>query len=108
MVAAFEFYKQVRMAHKEYTKARDFVEDIVLSFDRELKRESDRFESMSSKVEGTYSRADASFRKTDSIEKKITPIETQLSGLSPILPSDDTNNLPEPHRKNTNQHNNPL
>ncbi len=82
MVAAFEFYKQVRMAHKEYTKARDFVEDIVLSFDRELKRESDRFESMSSKVEGTYSRVDASFRKTDSIEKKITPIETQLSGLA--------------------------
>jgi len=81
-VAAFEYYKQIRMAHKEYEKARDFIEDIVLSFDRELKRESDRFESMASKVEGSFARADASFRKTDSIEKKITPIEEQLNGLT--------------------------
>jgi len=70
------------MAHKEYEKARDFIEDIVLSFDRELKRESDRFESMASKVEGSFAKADASFRKTDSIEKKITPIEEQLNGLT--------------------------
>ena len=81
-VAAFEYYKQIRMAHKEYEKARDFIEDIVLSFDRELKRESDRFESMASKVEGSFAKADASFRKTDSIEKKITPIEEQLNGLT--------------------------
>jgi chromosome segregation ATPase len=81
-VAAFEYYKQIHRAHKEYEKARDLIEDIVLSFDRELKRESDRFESMRSKVEGSYARADASFRKTDSIEKKITPIEEQLNGLT--------------------------
>ena len=81
-VAAFEYYKQIRIAHKEYEKARDFIEDIVLSFDRELKRESDRFESMASKVEGSHAKADASFRKTDSIEKKITPIEEQLSSLT--------------------------
>jgi len=81
-VAAFEYYKQIRMAHKEYEKARDFIEDIVLSFDRELKRESDRFESMASKVEGSFAKADSSLRKTDSIEKKIIPIEEQLNGLA--------------------------
>jgi chromosome segregation ATPase len=81
-VAAFEYYKQIRMAHKEYEKARDFIEDIVLSFDRELKRESDRFESMASKVEGNFAKVDANLRKTDSIEKKITPIEEQLNGLT--------------------------
>jgi chromosome segregation ATPase len=81
-VAAFEYYKQIRMAHKEYEKARDFVEDIVLSFGRELKRESDRFESMASKVEGSHAKADASVRKAANIEKKITPIEEQLSNLT--------------------------
>ena len=81
-VAAYEYYKQIRRAYKEYEKARDFVEDIVLSFDRELKRESDRFESMASKVEESHTKADASFRKTDSIEKKIAPIQEQLSSLT--------------------------
>lgn len=69
------------MAHKEYEKAKDFVEDIVLSFDRELKRESDKFDIMVSKVEGSYNTADISFRKADSIEKKIEPMEKQLGAL---------------------------
>ena len=54
----------------------------MLSFDRELKRESNRFESMASKVEGSYAKADASFRKMESIEKKITPFEEKLGALN--------------------------
>jgi chromosome segregation ATPase len=54
----------------------------VLSFDRELKRESNRFESMASKVEGSYVKADASFRKMESLEKKITPFEEKLGALN--------------------------
>ncbi len=69
------------MVHKEYEKAKDYVEDIVLSFDRELKRESDKFDIMVSKVEGSYNTADISFRKSDIIEKKIEPIEKQLGAL---------------------------
>jgi uncharacterized membrane protein len=69
------------MVHKEYEKAKDYVEDIVLSFDRELKRESEKFDIMVSKVEGSYNAADISFRKSDIIEKKIEPIEKQLGAL---------------------------
>ena len=54
----------------------------MLSFDRELKRESNRFESMASKVEGSYAKADASFRKMESLEKKITPFEEKLGVLN--------------------------
>ncbi len=80
--AGFEYYKRIRMAHNEYEKARDFIEDIVLSFNRELKRESDRFESMASKVEGSYSAADVSYRKASNLEKKIEFFEGQLGTLS--------------------------
>ena len=70
------------MAHKEYEKAKDFVEDIVLSFDRELKRESDKFDSMTAKVDGSYSTADVSFRKAEELERKVEPITQQLNALS--------------------------
>ncbi len=53
----------------------------MLSFDRELKRESNRFESMASKVEGSYVKADASFRKMENLEKKIAPFEEKLGAL---------------------------
>lgn len=81
-VAAYEYYKQIRLAHKEYEKARDFVEDIVLSFDRELKRESDKFDSMTAKVEGSYSTADVSYRKAEEVERKVEPITEQIGVLN--------------------------
>ena len=70
------------MAHREYEKAKNLIEDIVLSFNRELKRESDRFESMASKVDGSYSIADRSYRKVDDLENKIISFEGQLEILS--------------------------
>ncbi len=70
------------MAHKEYEKAKDFLEDIVLSFDRELKRESNKFDTMVSKVEGSHNTADVSYRKAERLELKIEPMEEQLGALT--------------------------
>jgi DNA-binding MarR family transcriptional regulator len=80
--ASVEYYRQIRKARKEYEKASEAVEDIVLSFNRELKREADRLEIVAYKVEGTAAKADASLKKTDNIEKKIAPIESQLNVIS--------------------------
>jgi chromosome segregation ATPase len=82
VAAAFEYYKRIRMAHKEYEKARGFIEDVVLSFNRELKRESDRFESMASKVDVSCSTADVSYRKADNLEKRMNAFEGQLCNIS--------------------------
>jgi len=78
-VAAIEYYKQLRKAKKEYEKAKNTVEDVVLSFNRELKREAERIEGMTYKVEGTASKADMGLRKIENIEKRIEPLESQLT-----------------------------
>jgi chromosome segregation ATPase len=80
--ASGEYYRQIRKAQKEYEKAREAVEDIVLSFNRELKREADRLELITYKVEGSAARTDKNLERVDSIEKKIVPIESQLSTIS--------------------------
>ena len=79
--AALEYYKQVPKAQKEYEKARGAVEDIVLSFNRELKREANRLEILAFKVEGIASKADASVKKADSSEKKVAPLESSVQGI---------------------------
>jgi chromosome segregation ATPase len=79
--AAVEYYKQLRKAQKEYEKARDTVEDIVLSFNRELKHEAERIENVSYKVEISASKADAGLDKAENIEKRVTPIENQISQI---------------------------
>jgi DNA-binding MarR family transcriptional regulator len=80
--AAFEYYRQIRRAQKEYEKAREAVEDIVLSFNRELKREADRMEIIAFKVEGIASKADNSLKKADIVEKKIVPLESSVNGIA--------------------------
>ena len=80
--ASVEYYRHIRMAKKEYEKAKEAVEDIVLSFNRELKQEADRLELVAYKVERSTAKADTSLKKADSIEKKLVPIESQLSIIS--------------------------
>lgn len=111
-VAAYEYYRQIRKAHKEYEKslkeyekAKDFIEDIVLSFDRELKRESGKFDAMVSKVEDSYSTAETSYRKAERLENKIEPLETQLIALGQsqqAMSQTITANFTENMQNNTN------
>jgi chromosome segregation ATPase len=125
-VAGYEYYRQIRKVHQayektqqelekthqqyeqslqEYKKAKDFLADIVLSFNRELKRQSDKFDSMVSRVEVSYSTAEASYRKAERLENLIDPIETQLIAINQTqqtLTHDITANLSENIQNNTN------
>jgi DNA-binding MarR family transcriptional regulator len=80
--AALEYYRQIRKAQREYEKAKEAVEDVILSFNRELKREADKLEIMAFKVEGSASKADTGLKRIGNIEKKIAPFEGQVNTIS--------------------------
>jgi uncharacterized protein YoxC len=80
--AAFEYLKQLHKAKREYEKARDTVEDIVLSFNRELRREAERIEAVSFRVEGTAAQAEAGLRKAGTLEERVTPLEAKVNQVN--------------------------
>ena len=82
VVASIEYYRQIRKAQKEYEKAKGIVEDIVLSFNRELKREADKLDVIAFKIEGNLAKADTSLKKVEILEKRMTPIENQIGTIS--------------------------
>ena len=82
VAATVEYYRQVRKAQREYDKAKGIVEDIVRSFNRELKREAEELDLVAFKVEGNLVKADASLKKAESLEKRMKPIEDQVSVIS--------------------------
>lgn len=86
VAASVEYYTQVRKAQREYEKAKEIVQDIVLSFNRELKRESDRFELIALKVEGNSAKYDNSLKKIENVEKQIIPLQQQIAALSQNKP----------------------
>ncbi len=79
--AAVEYYRQLRRAQKEYEKAKDIVEDIVLSFNRELKREAEKIQSVAYQVEMGATSAEAGLRKAENIENRIVPLESQINQI---------------------------
>ncbi len=82
VAASVEYYRQIRKAQKEYEKAKGIVEDIVLSFNRELKREADKLDLIAFKIEGNLAKADTSLKKVDTLEKRMVPIENQIGTIS--------------------------
>jgi chromosome segregation ATPase len=98
---AIEYRKQLQKAQREYEKARDFVEDIVLSFNRELKREAEKIQAVVYKVEVNSSKADAGRRMAETLEKRVLPLESQISEISTKVEMVDTtvNSLMEANEK---------
>jgi hypothetical protein len=89
IIASVEYYREIRKAQKEYEKAKGFVEDIVLSFNRELKREADKLDLIAFKIEGNLAKADTSLRKVDALEKRMPPLEKQITAIT----ADSQNNI---------------
>jgi chromosome segregation ATPase len=82
VIASIEYYRQIRKAQKEYEKAREIIEDIVLSFNRELKRDAENLDRIAFKVEGNIAKVDTSLKKVETVERKLTVIENTLRMLS--------------------------
>jgi len=80
-----EYYRQVRKAQREYEKARNVVEDVVRSFHRELKRETEKLDLIAFKIEGNFARTDENLKKAETLEKKMGPIEEQVNNFAQSL-----------------------
>jgi archaellum component FlaC len=69
----------------------------VLSFNRELKREAEKVDLITFKVEGYSAKADTSLKKIDNVEKRIKPFEEQINvitqTISQTLSQNNTNIL---------------
>jgi len=82
VVAAAEYYRQLRRAQKEYEKARAAVEDIVLSFNRQFRREGEKLEAIAYKVEATASRGSSTLNMIEDIGKRVGALETKVGADS--------------------------
>jgi predicted ArsR family transcriptional regulator len=79
VTAAVEYYRQLRRAKREYEKAKGAVEDIVLSFNRQLRREAEKLEAVAYKVEAHASRDDGAHKRMEEIGRKVNSLEMTMS-----------------------------
>ena len=76
--AAVEYYRQLRKIQREYEKAKEAVEDVVLSFNRQLKREAEKLELVAYKVEAVSSKNDKALKRAEEVEKRLVALEPKI------------------------------
>jgi chromosome segregation ATPase len=79
---AIEYYRQLRRIQREYQKAREVVEDIVLSFNRQLNHETERVEVVAYKVEATSSRSDRALSAAEQVHRRLHDFESRIGLLA--------------------------
>jgi predicted transcriptional regulator len=78
-IAAIEYYRYLCRAQREYENAKETVEDIVLSFNRQLRHEAEKLEAVAYKVEAVASRDDGAKKGMEEILKRVNALETTFS-----------------------------
>jgi DNA-binding MarR family transcriptional regulator len=81
-VSAVEYYRRLRQAKREYEEARGAVEDIVLSFNRQFRREGEKLEAVAYKVEAVDSKSHRIVDKMGDIEKRMSTAEAKVGADS--------------------------
>lgn len=81
-IMATECYIILRRARKEYEKAKESVEDIILSFNRQLRNESEKLERVAFKVESFVARSEGAIRKADEAVQIAKTMETMIVSSS--------------------------
>ncbi len=76
--AAVEYYRQLRRIQKEYDKAREAVGDIVLSFNRQFKREAERLDVVAYKVEAISATSDKALERSEEMERQLQALEPKI------------------------------
>lgn len=76
--ASLTYYKRLCSAQKEYEKSRELVEDIVLSFNRQLKREAEKLELVAYKVESNSSKEEKALSRIGEVEKQLCSLEPKI------------------------------
>lgn len=80
--SALEYYRRLRQAKSEYEEARGAVEDIVLSFNRQFRREGEKLEALAYRVESVDSKSDRVVDKVGDMEKRMSTAEAKVGADS--------------------------
>jgi hypothetical protein len=78
LVAAIEYYRYVRRAQREYERAKAGVDDIVLSFNRQFKREAEKLEVIAYKVESIASKTSGTLDIAKDVSKRMDDVELKV------------------------------
>ncbi len=84
IVAAILHYRRMKRVHEEYKKAKGVVEDIVISFNRQVQKQEDRLSHIAYRTEAVSSKLGKVEEKAEGHDQQLTDVTSKVEGLSRI------------------------
>ena len=96
--AATHYYKQVQKTKAEYSKAKDLIGDVIVSFNKQLENQERKLNTVAYKTEIAFSRVDTAYRNSEEHEKKLAMLHKKMEQYS-FLEDKVMSQLKELHEK---------
>lgn len=84
VVVAFLYGRRISGAHKKYVEAKNVVDDIIVSFNRQLRRHEDRLETSARKVDVLSSRDVLLAEKLEDQKKEVRALADRVESFSAL------------------------
>jgi DNA-binding MarR family transcriptional regulator/chaperonin cofactor prefoldin len=82
VVVCHVYYRQLQKVRKEYENAKAVVDDIVFSFNRQLKQEAERVGLIACKVDAAISKGDNAKKAVEDVCRKVESLEGRVNSLA--------------------------
>lgn len=82
--ASLLYYRQVKRASRKYEEAKRVVDDVVLSFNRELRKQKNTFNDFVCKTGVVASQSEEAIRRIGECESRLTEITTKTKAASKV------------------------
>ena len=79
IVVLVDYIGKLHKAQKEYERAKEATQDIVLSFNRQLRRVAEQLERVAYKVEANSSRSERALSKGEEVEKQMQSLVEKVN-----------------------------
>lgn len=82
VAVCYVYYRQLQKVRKEYESAKAVVDDIIFSFNRQLKQEAERVGLIAYKVDAAISKGDSAKKAVEDVCRKVESLENRINSLA--------------------------
>ena len=82
--ASVLYYRRIRKAYKQYHEAKSVVDDVIISFNKQLRTQENRLNAVAHKTEVNASQSERTAKRMKEYEGQLTNFTTKIKPISEI------------------------
>jgi predicted transcriptional regulator len=78
------YYRRIRRAQQGYENAKEVIDDVIISFNKQLRKQEERMEAVTYKTQGLSSRSEEILKKIEADDRQSANLKATVKDISAI------------------------